>query len=64
MALKKAVTECQTPQVAPQVTPQVKRLLETLVGNMTRDQLQKALGLQDRKSFREFYLARPDLRSD
>lgn len=45
------------PQVAPQVTPQVERLLETLVGDMSRDQLQKAIGLQDRKSFRELYLA-------
>jgi Fic family protein len=55
--MQQAVTECQTPQVAPQVTPQVKRLLEALVGTMTRDQLQKAIGLQDRKSFRELYLA-------
>ncbi len=59
--VQKAVTECQTPQVAPQVTPQVtpqvERLLKTLVGDMSRDQLQKAIGLQDRKSFRELYLA-------
>ncbi|MEI6209947.1 MAG: Fic family protein [Desulfuromonadales bacterium] len=54
---QKAVTECQSPQVAPPVTPQVARLLETLVGDMSRDQLQKAIGLQDRKSFREIYLA-------
>jgi Fic family protein len=55
--VQKAVTECQTPQVAPQVTPQVERLLETLVGDMSRDQLQKAIGLQDRKSFRALYIA-------
>lgn len=55
--VQKAVTECQTPQVAPQVTPQVERLLKTLVGDISRDQLQQALGLQDRKSFRELYLA-------
>lgn len=45
-----------TPQVAPQVTPQVERLLEMLDGEMTREQLQSAIGLQDRKSFRERYL--------
>lgn len=55
--VQKAVTECQPPQVAPQVTPQVERLLKTLVGDLSRDQLQKAIGLQDRKSFRALYLA-------
>ena len=40
----------------PQVTPQVKRLLASLIGEMTRDELQRALGLKDRKSFRERYL--------
>jgi len=55
--VQKAVTECQTPQVAPQVTPQVERLLKALVGDLSRDQLQKAIGLQDRKSFRALYLA-------
>jgi Fic family protein len=44
------------PQVAPQVTPQVKRLLQVLQGEMTREALQNALDLQDRKSFRERYL--------
>lgn len=52
----KAVSLAETPQVAPQVTPQVERLLEVLVGEMTRESLQSALGLQDRKSFRELYL--------
>lgn len=45
-----------TPQVAPQVTPQVKELLVALKGEMSRDNLQTALGLQDRKSFSEHYL--------
>ena len=44
------------PQVAPQVTPQVERLLEVLEGEKTREALQSAIGLQDRKSFRERYL--------
>ncbi len=51
-----AVTSASTPQVAPQVTPQVERLLEVLDGEMSREELQNALGLQDRKSFRERYL--------
>jgi Fic family protein len=51
-----AVSEAAAPQVAPQVTPQVERLLEVLVGDMSREDLQTALGLQDRKSFRERYL--------
>ncbi len=45
-----------TPQDNPQVTPQVARLLVTLDGEMGREQLQAALGLLDRKSFRERYL--------
>lgn len=42
--------------VAPQVTPQVRMLLEVMTGKMTREALQIALDLQDRKSFRELYL--------
>lgn len=45
-----------TPQVAPQVTPQVSELLMALKGEMSRDDLQAVLGLQDRKSFSERYL--------
>ncbi len=45
-----------TPQVSPQVTPQVKVLIEIISGEMSRDELQMALGLKDRKSFRELYL--------
>jgi len=41
---------------APQVTPQVRRLLEVIRGKMTREALQIALDLRDRKSFSERYL--------
>src|SRR5690606_39264518 len=44
------------PQVAPQVTPQVEQLLLGIRGEMSREALQQALGLQDRKSFRDRYL--------
>jgi len=40
---------------APQVTPQVGELLAALQGEMGRETLQSALGLSDRKSFRERY---------
>ena len=43
------------PQVSSQVT-QVKELLIALKGEMSRDELQTALGLQDRKSFTARYL--------
>lgn len=45
-----------TPQVTPQVSPQVNELLIALKGEMSRDDLQVALGLQDRKSFSARYL--------
>ena len=45
-----------TPQVAPQVTPQVGELLAAIQGEMSREALQTALSLSDRKSFRERYL--------
>ena len=44
------------PKSPPQVTPQVARLLNVLVGEMSREELQSALDLQDRKSFRELYI--------
>ena len=44
------------PQVSPQVTPQVGELLAGIEGEMGREALQSALGLSDRKSFRERYL--------
>jgi len=40
----------------PQVTPQVGELLRITQGEMSREELQTALGLADRKSFRERYL--------
>jgi len=47
-----------TPQVAPQVTPQVVKLLRAIGTNeRLRSELQERLGLSDRKSFRESYLA-------
>lgn len=49
-----------TPQVAPRLTPQVMRLLQVSQGRMSRDQLQAALGLKDRKSLGDRYL-RPAL---
>jgi Fic family protein len=54
--VQEAVVSAQAPQVTPQVTPQVARLLATLSGEMSRDELQSVLGLQDRKSFRARYL--------
>lgn len=48
-----------TPQVAPQVAPQVRVLIEFMKsqsGAMNREELQSALALSDRKSFRERYL--------
>ncbi len=44
------------PQVNPQVSPQVRALLAVMEHEMTREALQAALGLSDRKSFRERYL--------
>ncbi|BBA35121.1 filamentation induced by cAMP protein Fic [Methylocaldum marinum] len=44
-----------TPEVAPEVTPEV-RLLSVLTGEMTRQQLKKALGLKDDEHFRKAYL--------
>lgn len=40
----------------PRVTPQVGELLAAIQGEMKREALQAALGLSDRKSFRERYL--------
>lgn len=45
-----------TPQVIPQATPQVRRLLSVLKGEMSRQEIQHALGLKDRKSLRQRYL--------
>lgn len=45
-----------TPQVTPHVAPHVGELLAAIRGEMSREALQSALGLKDRKSFRERYL--------
>lgn len=50
-----AVTS-SAPQVNPQVAPQVGELLAIIRGEISREALQSALGLSDRKSFRERYL--------
>ena len=42
-------------EVTPEVTPEV-RLVQVLVGEMTRQQLQRALGLKDDEHFRKAYL--------
>ena len=60
LAMMRDAIAVSTPQVAPHVTPQVMRLLRICQGPMSRDELQAALGLKDRKSFRERYL-RPAL---
>ena len=60
--LRKILEALNAPQVTPQVTPQVgadlHRLLSVLNETMSREALQNALGLRDRKSFREHYLKR------
>ncbi len=45
-----------TPQDSPHVNPHVNQLMEVLKGEMSRGELQQALGLNDRKSFRERYI--------
>jgi Fic family protein len=54
--IRDALRENLPPQVAPHVTPQVAALLSALHGDMSREQLQAALGLADRKSFHQRYL--------
>ena len=57
MYMLEAIHEAtSTPQVTPQITPQVTRLLSVLKGEMSARQILHALGLSDRKSFRERYL--------
>lgn len=50
-------------QVTPQVTPQVARLLTVIEDDMNRDELQSALRIKDRKSFRNLYI-KPALDAD
>ncbi|MFA7348106.1 MAG: Fic family protein [Desulfurivibrionaceae bacterium] len=52
----KMILGALAPQVTPQVTPQVARLLQVLAGEMSREEIQGAMGLRDRKSFRARYL--------
>jgi Fic family protein len=55
--IKEALADtAESPHDAPQVTPQVVKLLQNLTGSMSREQLQRQLGLADRKSFRQVYL--------
>ncbi|MBF0451602.1 MAG: hypothetical protein HQK75_12925 [Candidatus Magnetomorum sp.] len=44
------------PQVTPDVTPQVKRLISIIKGEMSREELMRALVLKDPKYFRQCYL--------
>ena len=44
------------PQVTPQVTPQVRAMLEAARQPKTREELQSATGIKDRKHFRVKYL--------
>ena len=54
------VTGVVTPEVTTEVTPEVARLLEAVQGEITRSEIQAALGLKDEKHFRYAYL-RPAL---
>ena len=46
----------RTPQETPQISPQVRRLLSVLFGEMSRQDILRALRLRDRKWLRERYL--------
>ena len=43
-------------EITPQVTPQVRALLEIIIAEHTREELQTALDLTDREHFRKSYL--------
>lgn len=45
-----------TGEVTPEVTPEVARLLEAVRAEITRSEIQAALGLKDEKHFRDAYL--------
>ena len=54
---KKAVAPADLGDVTtPQVTPQVGRLVAAVHGEMTREAIQEAIGIKDRKDFRMRYL--------
>lgn len=42
--------------ISPQVTSQVESLLQVLIGEINRQEIQAALGLADREYFRKSYL--------
>jgi predicted HTH transcriptional regulator len=54
--LKEQIISQVTPQVTPQVTLPIKRLLKIIQGEMSRLEMQSALGLKDRENFRKEYL--------
>ncbi|WP_438868714.1 Fic family protein [Pseudomonas sp. L1(2025)] len=54
------VTPEVAPEVTPEVTPEVIRLLDALVGDLSRKELQQVLELKDAEHFRKSYL-RPAL---
>ena len=56
-SLTPQVTPQATPQADTQVSPQVVALLGVLEGDMDRAELQAELGLRDRKSFQQRYIA-------
>jgi ATP-dependent DNA helicase RecG len=45
-----------TPEVAPEVAPEVIKLLKHLTGEMSRKDLQEAIGLRDAEHFRKSYI--------
>ena len=45
-----------TPKVTPEVTPEVMKLLKKLTGEMSRGDLQEAIGLRDAEHFRNTYI--------
>jgi len=54
--IRDALRENLSPQATPQAAPQVIELLRCLDSERSRAELQSALGLADRKSFRQRYL--------
>ena len=50
------VTPEVTPEATPEVIPEVSRVLASMQGEMSRQELQDALGLKDAEHFRKAYL--------
>jgi ATP-dependent DNA helicase RecG len=57
------VTPQVTLQVTPQVTPQVQRVICIIKGEMSSEEIRSAIGLKDRKYFKEQYIS-PALRQE